>query len=718
MDNVGHGNSALEPDMRKSLLAAPLLAACLSLDASADTDLALENLMLMSMEEYLSLKIRIASNTDQTLYQSPSVVSVITAEDIKATGATSLSDILQSVPGVHVRANLFAFRPRVTFRGAAGTHTLLMVNGEPLSDLVWNTGIFWKGLSIHMIDRIEIIRGPGSAMFGSDASAGVINIITKATGMIERSEAGIRAGSFDSQTGWMNYSGNWHGFDIGLSAELSRTNGHRPHIHRDGQTGQDTATGSNVSFAPGRARYGWSGEDAHFSIARGGWHLLIDHAGMRDVEIGLTGAAVLDPRTRGQASRQDVALFYNDENFRPELAIKAELRLHHQDFSSGEGFFERPPGYQCTPPTVPTQAGNCGGIAAGTYDDGLINRMRSSERGYRLEASGLYRGLKNHAISLGIGYGEKDLYSVEHAVNYGRDANGNLIPTNANLADLADSAYAFAPEKIRRVGYLYLQDIWSFAPDWELTAGARYDDYSDFGDTFNPRLALVWQTTERLTSKLMHGRAFRAPSYLELYSPTAANQPNPDLTPERSRTWDLSWFYKASRNLTLGLSLYQFTQSNLIAADANRKFQNLGDRTEHGAELEAQWQATRQLRLAGHLTYRHERTSQSVNMPLPTEKAYLRADWSFAPDWHWNLQANWFGARKAPRINANDQRDGIPAFAIVDTTLRYQHHDNLEFSASVRNLFNQDAREFSGAALQDNLPLPRRGLYLEAIYSF
>lgn len=704
--------------MHQSLLAAPLLAACLSLNASADADLALENLMLMSMDELLSLKIRIASNTDQTLHKAPSVVSVITSEDIEATGATSLSDILQSVPGVHVRANLFAFRPQVTFRGAAGTHTLLMINGEPLKDLVWNTGIFWKGLSIHMIDRIEIIRGPGSAMFGADASAGVINIITKSTSMIARSEAGIRAGSFDSQTGWLNYSGNWQGFDIGFGAELSHTDGHRAHIVRDGQTGQDTAVGSRVSQAPGEARYGWRGQDVRFSIARGNWHALFDHSAMRDVEIGLTGAAVLDPRTRGQASRQDVALFYNNETFQPDLALKAELRYYHQDFSSREGFFERPPGYRCTSPAVPPSPGSCKDIAAGIYPDGLINRMRSSERGSRLEASGLYRGLKNHVISLGIGYGVKDLYSVEHFVNYGRDANGNLIPATSSLVDLTDSPYAFAPEKTRRVGFVYLQDIWSFAPDWELTAGARYDQYSDFGGTFNPRAALVWQTTQRLTSKLMYGRAFRAPSYLELYSPTAANQPNPQLTPERSETWDLSWLYKASRHFSLGISLYQFSQSNLIAADANRQFQNLGDRTARGLELEAQWQATRQLRLSGHLAYRQDQAWQPVHMPLPSEHVYLRADWSFAPDWHWNLQTHWFGARKAPRVNADDQRAGIPAYAIVDTTLRYQHRDHWEFSASVRNLFNQDAREFSGTALHANLPLPRRNLSLEAVYSF
>jgi len=80
-----------------------------------------------------------------------------------------------------------------------------MVNGTPMKDLMWGFGIFWKGLPTSMIERIEIIRGPGSALFGSDASAGVINVITKTAGKIQDSEIGVRAGSFNTKTAWMKH---------------------------------------------------------------------------------------------------------------------------------------------------------------------------------------------------------------------------------------------------------------------------------------------------------------------------------------------------------------------------------------------------------------------------------------------------------------------------------------------------------------------------------
>lgn len=677
--------------MSKRVAALSLLALLQAPHALASGD-GLEQLLALSMEDLLALKVSISTHSEQTLSKAPSVVSIITAADIAATGASNLSEVLQGVPGVYVRANLFGFRPQVTMRGAAGTHTLVMVNGEPIRDLVWSTGIFSKGLPTSMIDRVEIIRGPGSALFGADASAGVINVITRTAGKVGRSGAGLRAGAFDSQTAWARHAGNWNGFDFALTADMSHHGGHDPVIVNSTQSGE--------------ARYGWEGRDFRASLGRGNWRLQADYMGRREVETGLTGAAVLDPVTRGKDNRYDLTLLYNDEEFSRHWAVNAELRYHDLDYSSGDGFQERPPGYTCT------TTANCSGGTPGTYNDGWINRQRSAERGGALEASGLYTGLKHHALRLGGGFRWQDLYKVEHLVNYGTGPDGvTSLPVNGPLVNLADSPMAFAPKKRRETRYVYLQDIWSLAPDWELTAGARYDHYSDFGGSVNPRLALVWQGTERLTTKLMYGEAFRAPSFLELYSRTSATTPNPNLKPEQSRTWDLSFAYSAGKDLKLGLGLYRFSQSNLISTVAST-FQNSGSRTSHGLELEAQWQVSRALRLSGNLAYIEE-ADATFPRSVPKEKAYLRADWAVAPGWHWNVQANWIGRRDLP---AGDARAPLPAYTLLDTTLRHSRGANWEFAASLRNLFDVDAREYSSASLSNNLPLPGRGFHLEMFY--
>lgn len=683
-----------------------LLGLFQGLSAHANKGEEVDQLLSLSLEDLLATKIMISTNTKQALSKAPSVVSVITAEDISATGATNLTEILQSVPGVFIKANLFGFRPLVTFRGAAGTHTLLMVNGVPMRDLVWSSGIFWRGLPVHMVERVEIIRGPGSALFGSDASAGVINVITRTAGKITQSEAGVRAGSFDTQAAWMQHGGEWNGFDIGFTAELSRTSGHDPLIATDGQTARDRISATQVSYAPGYADYGYGSEDVRFSMAKGNWRLLAGATRHRNVAIGLTGAGVLDPLTRGQDSRLNMQILYSNAEFAKDWQVNAELRYFQLDYTSGDGFQERPAGSTCT------SVRDCNGGSLGTYPNGFINQMKSAERGFVVEGSGQYTGLKEHTIRFGGGYNSEDLYLVQQYINMGKGPDGNPLPAGGPLVNVSDSPYAFAPEKARYISYLFLQDVWNLGHDWELTAGARYDHYSDFGGTLNPRLALVWQSTGRLTTKLLYGQAFRAPSYLELYALTAANTPNPDLKPERSNTWDLSFSYLASKDLKLGLDLYQFAQSNLIFYDSTGKFQNIGNNTSHGIELEAVWQATKTLRISGNLTSREDSTPYNS---VPKRKAYLRTDWSFMPNWKWNVQANWIGSHAIP---PGDPRSPIGAYTLVDSTIRHALNRHWEFAVSVRNLFDVDAREYSSKYLPDNLPLPRRSLYAEAQYKF
>lgn len=680
------------------LLLAGLLAAP---GVRADVYEEAASLLPLSLEELMDVKVSISTQTQQSLSKAPSVVSVITADDIRATGTTNLMEILQSVPGIYVRANQFGFKPLVSFRGAAGTHALLMINGAPAKDLVWSPGIFWKGLPAEIIERVEIIRGPGSALFGSDASAGVINVITKTAGKIGHPEAGLRAGSFDSQAGWVEHGTTWNGFDISLTAHVSRTDGHRPAIARDAQTSQDARTGTRASYAPGHAEFGWNSQDLRLSIAKGSWRLLADHTRHGDVAIGLTGAGVLDPQTRASDSQSNIALLYNNDHYAKGWGLNAEVRYRDLDYSSDNGFLERPPGYQDTinPATV--------------YPAGFLNRLRSAERRFNFEASGLYTGARGHALRIGGGYVWQDLYLVEQSINKGLGPDGNLLPAGGPLIDVSDSPYAFAPEKTRKTSYLFVQDVWHIANDWELTAGARYDHYSDFGGSLNPRLALVWQSSDRLTTKLLYGQAFRAPSYLELYVLSSATNPNPQLKPERSKTWDLSFSYQAAKDLQLGLNIFHFIQSDLIGLDSANRYQNVGKHIIRGLEFDAHWQAARGLRFSGNLTRRVQSDSPFIIFAVPDREAYLRADWAFLPRWSWNLQVNWTGKRTLP---AGDTRQAPGSHALTDMTIRHSHDKRWEFAASLRNLFDVDAREYTGRSIPDYLPLPGRSFFAELRY--
>ncbi len=654
----------------------------------------LDHFLSLSLEELISLETTIATTSKRTASKAPAVVSLITADEIKASGATNLTEALQTVPGIHIRSSQFANRPLIQFRGTTGNQTLVMINGNSLKDLTWNLGIFWKGIPASIIERIEVIRGPGSALFGADASAGIVNVITKTASRIRHNEFGVRSGSFNTQNLWLQHGNHFNGYEFAFTADFSRTNGHAPFIESDGQT---NAIGP--SYAPADANYGWESHDLRMSLAKDHWRLQADYREQQDVEIGLTGFGVLDPLTKGEDSRFNLDLFYNNTNFNDNWSLNAELRYQHLDYTSGEGFFERPPGYT---------------DGSGTYPDGLINRNDASERRVTLQLHTSYSGFQNHNLTLGTGYTWQDLYSVVHMVNFGTDADGNPISAGSPLLDISDSQFAFAPEKSRIIKHAFIEDIWTINNNWELTAGARYDQYSDFGNTFNPRAALVWQTTEKLTSKLIYGKAFRPPTYNELFAFTSFSTPNTELDPERSETIELALNYTFHTDLLLALNLFHIQQSDLISRDNNGQYQNIGKHNIRGLEIEARWQATDTANFIANYTAR----SHDDNPPAIQEadhQAFISLNWSPSENINWNIQSSWIGERER---RSNDSRQSVDDHTITDSTLRYSNSNYWEFSMSVRNLFDSDAREFTGRNITNDLPLAKRNIYLEARMKF
>jgi len=307
------------------------------------------------------------------------------------------------------------------------------------------------------------------------------------------------------------------------------------------------------------------------------------------------------------------------------------------------------------------------------------------------------------------------LYRVKQEVNFGTGADGNVITPGDPIEDISDTAYVFAPERTRKIHHVFLQDAWAFADDWELTTGVRYDHYSDFGETVNPRIALTWQSTKNLTTKLMYGQGFRAPSYQELYAITSRSTPNANLEPEESETIELAFAYTATKDIHLGMNLFNFETTDFIARDENRQYQNSGTHKIQGVELEAKWQVTKNIVLSGNYTHRNPDDNEYRQVSEASQEAYFRSDWRFHTDWNWNVQASWIADRERAD---SDTRSDMDDYIITDTTLRYTGLEQWEFAASIRNLFDEDAREHAGASVEDDLPLAERNFYAEVRYKF
>jgi len=146
----------------------------------------LDGLAIYGDEDFIS----IATGISQPIAKAPAVASVITALDIKRLGATDIDQVLETVPGLHI-ARSTIYNPLYNFRGIHSDfnpQVLMLINGVPLSNLFHgDRNLVWGGMPVESISRIEVIRGPGSALYGADAFAGVINIVTKGYGELEES---------------------------------------------------------------------------------------------------------------------------------------------------------------------------------------------------------------------------------------------------------------------------------------------------------------------------------------------------------------------------------------------------------------------------------------------------------------------------------------------------------------------------------------------------
>ena len=237
---------------RQSLFIFCLLSIYSTLGFTAEDDLS----SFYGDEDFIS----IASGISQPISKAPAVASVVTATQIKQIGALDIDDILETIPGLHVSRNPIGYNSNYTFRGihtALNPQVLMLINGIPLTNLFHgDRNLVWGGMPVEAISRVEVIRGPGSAIYGADAFSGVINIITKNSQELDGVAVGVRAGSSDTKNTWIQYGRTESDYSFSAVVELGKSDGQNERIGVDAQTFLDTVSATNSSLAPGGVETG------------------------------------------------------------------------------------------------------------------------------------------------------------------------------------------------------------------------------------------------------------------------------------------------------------------------------------------------------------------------------------------------------------------------------------------------------------------------------
>jgi iron complex outermembrane receptor protein len=655
--------------------------------------------------------ISIATGSPLALRSSPSVASVITAEDIKAIGATDLDQVLETVPGIHASKfanhNISSYQIRGITGNAINPQVLLLQNGIPMNTLYrGDKGEIWGSQPLDNVARIEIIRGPNSALYGADAFSGVINIITKKAADTPGTEFGMRGGSFNSKNGWAQHGSKWGELDVAAYLNVGSTDGFKETVNADAATRLDNIFHNHASIAPGSVNTGYDAVDANLDLGYGKHRLRAGYKLRDNVGTGFGASSALDPIGTEKSERISADLSWNDAEFAKNwgLGYTASF-LHYTDQSTDLNLY--PPGTQ---------------FPSGLFPNGMIGFPARWEDQFRVSGYVTYAGFSGHSLRFGLGFDDLNMYKTRTIKNFLLNAAGTPVPTGP-IIDYSGIQPHMAPHD-RIVKYFYAQDEWSIARDWTLTAGVRHDIYSDFGGTTNPRVALVWDATPDLTAKLLYGQAFRAASFLELYGINPSSNGNPNLKPETIQTMEAAFTWRARLDTQVNLSVFHYDMKDMILTKLNTApavggmFQNTGSVQGNGLELEAIWDATRTVRLTGNYSFQEaiDQTTHQDAGYAPHHHLYLRGDWRFTEDWLASSQVN----RVMDRMRvAGDRRPQVPDYTTVDLTI----HTNFDkkqwgLTGSVHNLFNASVFEpsINGSLIPYDLPMAPRSIWLQLSY--
>lgn len=693
------------------LLYCPLVAAQIEDDVDELTG-------LYDDEELIS----IATGTQKQARFAPSVATVILAEDIIQAGARTLDEALEMVPGLHVSSS---FNRQDAIYSIRGIHTgqnpqvLLLIDGVQVTQLFSGARPYNYSLPVANIDRIEVIRGPGSAVYGADAFAGVISVTTKTSRHIDQTEGGVRVGSFDSREAWLNMGGELAGLKISASIQHVTTGGDPDRIVTEDAQSQGifpaplVLQNPETSFAPGELQTNHELINAKLRVSAENWTVDVFSWQLANAGLGSGGLQVLDPIGSDSVDFSGVSFDTKDFDINDDWTI--QLGMNYSVLNQDAEFVLNPAGSIFD---VPVPDGGGGVIIVPfEFPDGVIGNPSGLEKSYASEVVSFYRGHPDHNVRIAVGFSLEELTAGE-TKNFALSSFGTLI-------DVRGTDEIFVRDEEREHYYVSLQDEWRFANDWELTAGLRYDTYTQFGDSVNPRVALVWSTTHNLTSKFLYGRAFRAPSFSELFAQNNLSLiGNQNLEPETIDTYEVAFDYRPSYDINLKLNLFLYQIKDLVEIQFGSEASNALEQSGQGFEFEMVWRAAEQLKFVGNYAWQKAEDDDSeADVPnAPQQQVYVRSIWDLNNDLTASAVVNYVAGRER---QLGDPRSDIDDYTTLDLVLQYRNlMDGLDISLIGRNIFDEDVREPSSGQnpaspeIPNDYPLEGSSFTVEFKYNF
>jgi outer membrane receptor protein involved in Fe transport len=692
------------------------------------------------------LMVSVATKTKTTVQEAPSIVSVITGEEIRNMGARNILDVLRTVPGFDITNMASGSVHKTVVRGMSSSlfndKTKIMMDGHSLSVHYGESHSHFDRLPIDNIRQIEIIRGPGSALYGTGAFIAVINIITKKGGD-EPSEISVSGGSYGTFKPYGELSYKKDDVSVYAYADYYTTDGYDGLIESDafGTYPKSAAPGNintDAKYHTFQTTVGY--KDFYFS----GFFQKINVT----VPVGVANALTdeHDAKYKMAFAEGGYRLHLQDKG---SILFKAYYDYGEQD-SITEVFSEE---------TTAT-------LFKWTNGEGMSGSPNAKNSILGGEITADYKVYDGIQLVAGTSYEKFEQYDVKQY------ANGNITgaPLVVNgityapyqylggLVDISENGN-WMKDADRSVAAVYGQGILDFkklfslekgVSELSLTAGLRYDNYDDVGSSLNPRAGLVYAPVKDLYFKLLYGNAFRAPSMREMYM---ANNPssmgNPDLEPETISTTEALIGYNFTDRIKSSVTFFNVQADDIIqriieGGKAIGTLKNVGSMESKGIEAELKVSFDKSKYAYLNLTWQDVNNTSGAVITSKGGQVYTQDDFNPGgiPDFIANLgvnydlskyvfanvSVNYVGEKNrseekkwdGENLVSVDKRDALKDRTLVNAAFTFRNFwKGMEIQLSGYNLFDADHREPDPVgSLPNDLPEAGRIFMGKVSYSF
>lgn len=643
-----------------------------------------------------------ATRSEKKLLDTAASVSVITDKDLNKMHINNLDEAFVKIPGVYVGrlSGIGSTTSQTVMRGVnAANSVAVLVDGVQVNDS-YNGSVTWSAIPVDMVKRVEVLRGPASVLYGGNALAGVINIITKD---VDKTSVNLKLsyGSNNTQNHSLYVAGKASDkLDFNVNYEKKKTDGYitDPVLSSKAVFGAETTT---------------------------------TNTGAKRWIIGNKGKRQWDENTVGVGVK-----YHFDES--KSLALDFTKNEYEYSYSAptsyfGDDIIKKAGTYFSTPGEKASNKYNM------TYND--------SENGWKAVV-GYSDQYKQHDTSISkatdsskpntrfsFDLQKKQTISANNnavfGLNYRKD---EMDATVYKLADKFNSDSKIAVDSMasgtNKSFSAYVMDEHKFSDRWTATAGLRYDKWSTDGrillpnkteainydestyDNWSPSLSVMYKPEADSSVYLSWGKAFEAPSlyrmYSSSYSSNVYNIANPNLKPQKAETFELGYKKDLNNKSAIGVSVYDTKYKGLLYKNSlgvvdgmnATCYQNAGEAEAKGFELELnhnfddKWSAFLNYTYQNPVIKKALKATEKDKYVTAIPKEVFRAGVTYSDDKWSGLLTGEYISKRFSKTDNSDTVNGVygsyDPYFIMNMDISYSFNKNYTLTASVNNILDRD----------------------------